>query len=128
MGKGVNVSEVRGERVPEFGSRAAESSATHGAEPGGGHREMEGGGRPEGARGGGDVEEIRQVGGGEVVNGLESVQQDFEVSSELDGEPVKLLEDGGDVMKGGGSGDDPGCRVLNHLEFMEGFVGGTKEE
>ena len=63
VGKGVNISEVRGKRVPEFGSRAAESSATHGAEPGGGHREMEGGGRPEGARGGGDVEEIRQVGG-----------------------------------------------------------------
>ena len=43
VGKGVNISEVRGKRVPEFGSRAAESSATHGAEPGGGHREMEGG-------------------------------------------------------------------------------------
>ena len=41
---------------------------------------------------------------------------------------MELLKDGGDVMVGGGSGDDTGSRVLDQLKFMEGFVRGTKEE
>ena len=41
---------------------------------------------------------------------------------------MKLLEDGGDVVKGRGTGDDTGCRVLDQLKFMEGFERGTKEE
>lgn len=47
-------------------SKGAELSAAlpHGAETGGGYREGEGGGRPEAARGGGNVEEIRQIDGG----------------------------------------------------------------
>lgn len=42
---------------------------------------------------------------------------------------MKLLEDGCDAVSGGGSGDDAGCWVqLDQLEFMEGFVGETREE
>ena len=33
------------------------------------------------------------------MNGLECKQDDFEVYSEVDWEPVELLQDGGDVMK-----------------------------
>ena len=74
------------------------------------------------------MEEIGEVRGGKVMDGLESVQEDFVVDSELDGEPVKLLKDRVDVVKRGGSGDDAGCRVLDKLKFMEGFVRGTEEE
>ncbi len=66
--------------------------------------------------------------GGEVVDGFECIEEDFERDTEFDWEPVELLEDGGDVVKGGGSGDDTGCRVLDQLELMEGFVRDTKEE
>lgn len=41
---------------------------------------------------------------------------------------MKLLKDGGDVMVGGRPGDDAGCRVLEKLQFLEGFIGETKEE
>ncbi len=73
-----------------MGSRAAESSAPHGAEAG--------------------------------------RWKDFECDTEFDWEPVELLEDGDDVVKGRGSGNDSGCRVLDQLELMEGFVRDTKEE
>ena len=89
---------------------------------------MEGGGRPEGARGDDDGEEIRQIWGGEVVDGIECVEKDFECNSEFDREPVKLLENGGDMVKGGGSGDDAGCRVLDQLKLMKGCVRGTEKE
>ena len=58
--------------------------------------------------------------GGEmyVMKGLECKQEDFEVNMEFDGEPVELLQNRGNVVNGGGSGDDPSCRVLNHLKFM----------
>ena len=39
-----------------------------------------------------------------------------------------MLQDRGDVMEGGGSGDDAGGRVLNQLEFMKGFLREAKEE
>ena len=89
---------------------------------------MEGGERPEGARGNGDGEEIRQIWGGEVVDGLEYVEKDLERDSESDREPVKLLEDGGDMVKRRGSGDDAGCRALDQLKLMKGFVRGTEKE
>ena len=41
---------------------------------------------------------------------------------------MKLLQDGGNVMEGGGSGDDAGGSVLDQLELMEGFLRETKEE
>ena len=70
---------------------------------------MEGGGQPEGAGGGGNVNQIRQIGGREVMDSFKGMEEDFESGSIFDREPVKLLENGGDVMKGGGSGDDAGC-------------------
>jgi len=41
---------------------------------------------------------------------------------------VKLLEDGSDMVKGGGSGDDAGCRVLDQWKLMKGFVRGTEND
>jgi len=32
-------------------------------------------------------------------------------------------EDGGDVVRGLGAGDDPGSRVMNDLKFIEEFDG-----
>ena len=54
------------------------------------------------------MEEIRQVRGGEVVDGLICKQEDFELYAVLNREPVELLEDRSDVMDGGGSGNDAG--------------------
>ena len=72
----------------------------------------------EGTGRGGNVEEFGQVWRGKVMKGLECKQEDFEVNMEFDGEPVELLQNRGNVVNGGGSGDDPSCRVLNHLKFM----------
>ena len=52
----------------------------------------------------------------------------LECNSESDREPVKLLEDGGDMVKTRGSGNDAGCRVLDQLKLMKGFVRGTEKE
>lgn len=46
------------ERAPDLGSRAAESSAPHGAEAGGGHGGVDGGRRSEGAGWDGSMETI----------------------------------------------------------------------
>ena len=56
------------------------------------------------------------------------MEKDLERDSESDREPVKLLEDGVDMVKRGGSGDDAGCRVLDQLKLMKGFVRGTEKE
>ena len=69
---------------------------------------MGGGGGSEGAGWSGDVEEVRQIWRGEVVDGLKGVQEQFEFYPMLDREPVELQQDGGDVMVGGGSSDDVG--------------------
>ena len=62
---------------------------------------MEEGGRPERARGDDNGEELRQIRGGKVVDGLECVEKGFKSNSEFDREPVKLLEDGGDMQNFG---------------------------
>lgn len=113
MKERVKVADVRWKRVPELGSRATESSVPRAAETMGLNREVEGGGRSEAARQGGNAEEIRKVGAGEVVNGLKSVQENFIIDAEFDRGLVKLLEDGGNVVKGQGSGNNTGCRVLD---------------
>ena len=41
---------------------------------------------------------------------------------------MKLLKDGGNVVRGGGLGDDTGCRVLDQLKFVKGFVRDTEKE
>ena len=56
------------------------------------------------------------------------MQEEFEGGSEFDRAPVELLENEGDVVKGGGSGDDAGCPVLDHLKFIEVFMGDAKEK
>ena len=76
----------------------AEGSAPHSAEAGRGHREVDGGGGSEGTSGGDDVQEIRQVGRGKVVDGHVCVQEEFVVDAVFDREPVEVLEDGGDVV------------------------------
>lgn len=77
--------------MPEFGSRAADSSDSHGAEADEGHSEVDGGGGSDGVRGGGDVEEIREIRRGKIVDGLKCVQKDFEMYSEFDRKPVEML-------------------------------------
>ena len=62
------------------------------------------------------------------MEGVECKQEDFEVQTEFDWEAVELLHNGGNVVNGGGSGEDPSCRVLNHLKFMQVFVRQTKEK
>jgi len=52
----------------------------------------------------------------------------MEKDLEFDREPVKLLEDGGDMVKRRGSGNDAGCRVLDQLKLMKGFVRSTEKE
>ena len=69
---------------------------------------MYGGGGSEGAGGGWNVEEIRQVWRGEFVNGLECEQQNLELDTELNREPVELLEDRSDMVGEGGAGYDAG--------------------
>ena len=54
------------------------------------------------------MEEVRQVRRGEVVNSFEWKQEDLEFDMMFNGEPVKLLQDGGDVVDGGGSGYNAG--------------------
>ena len=46
----------------------------------------------------------------------------------FDREPVKLVQDGGDVTDGRGFGDNTCSSVLDQLEFMEEFVGETKQK
>ena len=38
-----------------------------------------------------------------------------------DGEPVEFMEDGSDVVVSPGVGEQAGSRVLDVLEFIEGF-------
>ena len=75
----VTVAEVGWEVVPELGSRAAEGPAPHSAEAGRGHREVDGGRGSEGTGGDDDMQEVREVGRGEVVDGHECVQEEFVV-------------------------------------------------
>lgn len=74
------------------------------------------------------MKEVRYVWWGQVMECFEGDEEYFEVYSLFYGKPVELLEDGGDVVGGGGPCDDAGCRVLEELQFLEGFVGETKEK
>lgn len=47
---------------------------------------------------------------------LKVTNRNLEINSMFDQEPVELLKDKSDVMKGGGSGDDASSRVLASLE------------
>ena len=67
---------------------------------------MYGGRGSEGA--GGSGSEIRQYGGARLCLALNVYQEDFELNTELNQEPVELLEDRSDVVDGGGSCYDAG--------------------
>ena len=63
------------------------------------------------------VEQVCEVGGGQVVKWFLGEQEDFELYTVWDGEPVQFLEDRGDVFSG--AGEQAGSGVLNVLEFEE---------
>lgn len=46
--------------------------------------------------------------GGEVVDGLERQGEDLKLNTELNWEPVELLENRSDVVDGGGLSNDTG--------------------
>ena len=74
------------------------------------------------------MDEVRQIWGGEVVYGIECIEEDLVFNTVFDREPMKLVQDGGDVTYGRGFGDDACSSVLDQLEFMEEFVGETKQK
>ena len=62
------------------------------------------------------------------MDGLEGVEQNFEVDAGFDRKPVKLLQKRCDVNDGWDPADVAGSRVLNQLEFVGELVGETKEK
>ena len=74
------------------------------------------------------MEEVREVWGGQVMDGLEGMEQNFKDNAKFDRKPVKLLENRCNVIDGWNPGDDAGGKVLNQLELMDGLVGETKEQ
>ena len=50
---------------------------------------------------------------------LEGEKKELVLDAELDGEPVKVDEGGGDVLPGLGTCEDPGSRVLYMLESVQ---------
>ena len=49
------------------------------------------------------------------MDGFECIEEDLELNAEVNREPMKLVQDRGDVVRGWGSGDDSCCRVLDQL-------------
>ena len=80
----------------------------HGDETGRGDRQVYGVRGSGGAGGSGRVDEVGHIWGSEVVDGLKCKQEDFEFETELNREPVELLEDRGDVVDGWGSSYNAG--------------------
>ena len=73
-------------------------------------------------------EEVRQVGRGQVVESFESQEEDFEVDTLFNGEPVESEENRSDVFTRLGISEKAFSRVLDHLESMEGMRGDASEE
>ena len=63
-----------------------------------------------------------------MVEGFVGEEESFEIDAMFDGEPVKRVENGGDVFTGPGVGKEAGSRVLDHLESLEGMGGDASEE
>lgn len=72
------------------------------------------------------MEQVSEVGGGEVVKGFEGEEEQFIVNAVRDGEPVKVLADGGYVVVRMDLSEESDSRILDVLEF-ESFEGGTEE-
>ena len=53
-------------------------------------------------------EEVREVAGGLVIEGFVGGDEYFEINSVFYWEPVKVMEDWGDVFSGSGSGEEAG--------------------
>ena len=87
----VHVSNVRGEGVPEVGGRATESSEPHGGQIEWEDLQFYGGARPEGPGGNVNMNEVRQIWRGEVVYGLECVEEDLVINAVFYREPVELV-------------------------------------
>ena len=60
-------------------------------------------------------EEVRQVGGGEMVEGFKGEEEYLENYALFDGEPVERVENWSDVFTGPGVGKEAGSRVLDQL-------------
>ena len=86
----------------------AESSASHSGEADTGDSEEDAGGGSQGARVSGEVEKVREIGGCQVVESLERHDEDFVLDAEVNRKPMQVLENGGNVVEGGGSCDDAG--------------------
>lgn len=65
------------------------------------------------------VEHVREVGGGLAVEGFVGEEEDLEIDSVQDREPVYVLQDRGYMFMGAGVGEETGGRVLDVLEFVE---------
>ncbi len=91
MWERVDVTKVRREGVPELGSRAAESSAPHSNKADRENSEMDGGRGSVCASGCGNMEEVKKIWRGEIMNGFKSEEKYFVVNTVSDGESMKLL-------------------------------------
>ena len=69
------------------------------------------------------LKELSKILRGEVVDGLEGEKKDFIGDAVFDRKPMELLQDRCYMTGRGGTSNDSGGRVLNKLQFMEGFVG-----
>jgi hypothetical protein len=48
--------------------------------------------------------------------------QDLKINTVLDRKPMKTFEDWCDVLPATGSGNQPGCSVLDHLQLVDEFI------
>lgn len=65
--------------------------------------------------------EVREVGGGQVMQSFVGDEEEFEFNWLRNGEPVEVLKDRGDMVSGAGAGEKSGGRVLDVLQFLEDF-------
>lgn len=74
------------------------------------------------------MEQVGDVGEGQVVESSEGEQSYLGGDVVRDGGPVQLVECRSDVEGGGACGDDPSCSNLDDLEFADGFEWQTGEK
>lgn len=118
-----------GEGVPEGWGGNGESPVTPGAmlSSDGGGQEV-GVSRTKGTGGSVPVEEVREIGGGQVVESFKCDEQQFEFYALFYWEPVEVLEDRSDVISFARVSEQSGSRVLYVLQFVENFGGCAVED
>ena len=120
--EGGSVSDAFRKCIPEGGGGHRERSVAPGPAPGLlGDLEEAGVAGSEGTGWDMWLEEVREVGGGQVVKCFVGGKEHFEVDSLGNWEPVEVMEDWGDMVSGSGSGEEAGSGVLNILEFLDNF-------